>query len=104
MTSKEKEALFISRNDKRISQRSVELMVENTLKKAGLSGQGYTVHKLRHTAATLMYQHGNVDIRVLQQGLGHENLGTTEIYTHLSSSQLKKASEANPLSNIKSGH
>lgn len=104
MTSKEKEALFISRNDKRISQRSVELMVENTLKKAGLSGQGYTVHKLRHTAATLMYQHGNVDIRVLQQVLGHENLGTTEIYTHLSSSQLKKASEANPLSNIKSGH
>ena len=104
MTSKEKDALFVSRNDKRISQRSVELMVENTLKKAGLSGQGYTVHKLRHTAATLMYQHGNVDIRVLQQVLGHENLGTTEIYTHLSSSQLKKASEANPLSNIKSGH
>ncbi|MGN0173189.1 MAG: site-specific tyrosine recombinase/integron integrase [Acutalibacteraceae bacterium] len=101
MTTKEKEALFISRNDRRISQRSVELMVENTLKKAGLSGQGYTVHKLRHTAATLMYQHGNVDIRVLQQVLGHENLGTTEIYTHLSNSQLKKASEANPLSKIK---
>ncbi len=101
MTSAEKEALFISRNDKRINPRSVELMVNNTLKKAGLSGQGYTVHKLRHTAATLMYQHGNVDIRVLQQVLGHENLGTTEIYTHLSSSQLKKASESNPLANIK---
>ena len=102
MTSAEKQALFISRNDKRINPRSVELMVENMLKKAGLSGQGYTVHKLRHTAATLMYQHGNVDIRVLQQVLGHENLGTTEIYTHLSSSQLKKASESNPLANIKS--
>lgn len=102
MTSNEKQALFISRNDRRISPRSVELMVENTLKKAGLSGQGYTVHKLRHTAATLMYQHGNVDIRVLQQVLGHENLGTTEIYTHLSNSQLKKASEANPLANLKS--
>lgn len=102
MTSNEKQALFVSRNDRRISPRSVELMVENTLKKAGLSGQGYTVHKLRHTAATLMYQHGNVDIRVLQQVLGHENLGTTEIYTHLSNSQLKKASESNPLANLKS--
>lgn len=100
-TSTEKQALFISRNDKRISPRSVELMVENTLKKAGLYGQGYTVHKLRHTAATLMYQHGNVDIRVLQQVLGHENLGTTEIYTHLSNAQIKKASESNPLANLK---
>lgn len=100
-TSSEKQALFISRNDKRISPRSVELLVENTLKKAGLYGQGYTVHKLRHTAATLMYQHGNVDIRVLQQVLGHENLGTTEIYTHLSNAQIKKASESNPLANLK---
>ena len=100
-SSTEKQALFISRNDKRISPRSVELMVENTLKKAGLYGQGYTVHKLRHTAATLMYQHGNVDIRVLQQVLGHENLGTTEIYTHLSSAQIRKASESNPLANLK---
>ena len=100
-TSVEKQALFISRNDKRISPRSVELMVENTLKKAGLYGQGYTVHKLRHTAATLMYQHGNVDIRVLQQVLGHENLGTTEIYTHLSNDQIKKASESNPLAHLK---
>lgn len=100
-TTNEKQALFISRNDKRISPRSVELMVENALKKAGLYGQGYTVHKLRHTAATLMYQHGNVDIRVLQQVLGHENLGTTEIYTHLSNDQIKKASEANPLGHLK---
>ena len=100
-TSAEKQALFISRNGKRISPRTVELMVENILKKAGLYGQGYTVHKLRHTAATLMYQHGNVDIRVLQQVLGHENLGTTEIYTHLSNDQVKKASEANPLAHLK---
>lgn len=100
-TSKEKQALFVSRNDKRISPRTVELMVENMLKKAGLYGQGYTVHKLRHTAATLMYQHGNVDIRVLQQVLGHENLGTTENYTHLSNDQIRKASESNPLANLK---
>ena len=59
------------------------------------------MHKLRHTAATLMYQHGNVDIRVLKDILGHENLGTTEIYTHVSSTQMHEAINANPLSHIK---
>lgn len=100
-TSQEKEALFISRNDKRISRRMVQQIVEDLLKKIGLTGQGYSTHKLRHTAATLMYQHGNVDIRVLQEILGHENLGTTEIYTHLSNKQMKNATDSNPLSKIK---
>ena len=59
------------------------------------------MHKLRHTAATLMYQHGNVDIRVLKDILGHENLGTTEIYTHVSSAQMQDAINANPLSHVK---
>ena len=71
------------------------------LGKIGLGGQGYSVHKLRHTAATLMYQHGNVDIRVLKDILGHADLGTTEIYAHLSNAQIKDAVEANPLSNVK---
>ena len=62
---------------------------------------GYSTHKLRHTAATLMYQHGNVDIRVLKDILGHENLGTTQIYTHVSNRQIKNAIDANPLSNFK---
>ncbi len=59
------------------------------------------MHKLRHTAATLMYQYGEVDIRVLKDILGHTNLGTTEIYTHLSNKQIQKAISSNPLSNIK---
>ena len=59
------------------------------------------MHKLRHTAATLMYQHGNVDIRVLKDILGHENLGTTEIYTHLSNQQMENAVESNPLSRVR---
>ena len=62
--------------------------------------QKYSTHKLRHTAATLMYKHGNVDIRVLQEILGHENLSTTEIYTHTDSSQLREAVNKNPLADI----
>lgn len=95
----DKKALFISRQNNRISPKTVQLMVYNNLKKIGLD-DGYSVHKLRHTAATLMYQHGNVDIRVLKDILGHENLGTTQIYTHLSSKQMEDASKANPLSKI----
>jgi site-specific recombinase XerD len=67
---------------------------------SGLSGQGFSVHKLRHTAATLMYQYGSVDIRILKDILGHENLGTTEIYTHLSSKQIQDAVKANPLADM----
>ena len=63
--------------------------------------ENFSAHKLRHTAATLMYQQGGVDIRVLKDVLGHENLGTTEIYTHLSSTQVRQAVEDNPLSHVK---
>ena len=98
----DREALFISRERKRISPKTVQAMVNKYLEKIGLGGPGYSVHKLRHTAATLMYQYGEVDIRVLKDILGHENLGTTEIYTHISDEQMKKASNSNPLSNVKS--
>jgi site-specific recombinase XerD len=98
---KEKNALFLSSRGTRLTARRVEQIVEGSLKLAGLSGQGYSVHKLRHTAATLLYQYGNVDIRVLQQMLGHVNLGTTEIYTHTSSKQLEEAAEHSPLAHVK---
>ena len=70
--------------------------------RAGLGGRGYSPHKLRHTAATLMYQYGGVDIRVLKEILGHVNLGTTEIYTHVSNDQIANAADCNPLSHVKS--
>ena len=97
----DKNALFISRNSRRMSVKTIQAMVYKYLAKIGRDAQGYSCHKLRHTAATLMYQHGGVDIRVLKEVLGHENLGTTEIYTHLSSEQMKKAIDSNPLSNVK---
>ena len=98
---KDRKALFISRNHNRMSPKTVQAMVYKYLEKIGLDSQGYSCHKLRHTAATLMYQTGQVDIRVLQDILGHENLGTTEIYTHLSRQQLKNAAESNPLGKLK---
>ena len=98
---KDKNALFISNRGTRISPKTVQAMVNKYLTKIGLGGAGYSVHKLRHTAATLMYQYGNVDIRVLQDILGHENLGTTEIYTHTSSKQMEEAVNANPLSKMR---
>lgn len=97
----EKQALFLSRNKRRISNKTVQHLVYTYLEKAGLSGRGLSTHKLRHTAATLMYQHGNVDIRVLKDILGHANLGTTQIYTHVSDDQVRSALSANPLSDIK---
>ena len=97
---KDKNALFISRNHRRMSVKTIQAMVYKYLEKIGLSAQGYSCHKLRHTAATLMYQHGGVDVRVLKEVLGHENLATTEIYTHLSSEQLKNAAEHNPLAKV----
>lgn len=95
-----RDALFISRNGNRISAKTVQYTVKKYLDKAGLSGRGLSTHKLRHTAATLMYQYGNVDIRVLKDILGHSNLGTTQIYTHVSDSQVKSAIDANPLSEV----
>lgn len=97
---KDKKALFISRNHNRMSVKTIQAMVYKYLAKIGLDAQGYSCHKLRHTAATLMYQYGDVDVRVLKEVLGHENLATTEIYTHLSSKQLKSAADSNPLANV----
>ncbi|WP_099204230.1 tyrosine recombinase XerC [Scatolibacter rhodanostii] len=96
----DRNALFLSSRKQRISPKTVQFIVKKYLKKIGLGGTGYSVHKLRHTAATLMYRYGNVDIRVLQDILGHENLGTTEIYTHTSSTQVESAMNANPLAQM----
>ena len=97
----DKNALFISRNKRRISPKTVQHIVKTYLEKSGLGDMGYSTHKLRHTAATLMYQHGNVDIRVLKDILGHANLSTTQIYTHVSDKQIKQAVDSNPLANVK---
>jgi len=94
------DALFLSNRKRRIATKSVQELVAKHMKSAGLSGKHYSPHKLRHTAATLMYQHGNVDIRALQEVLGHENISTTQIYTHVNSERLKKAVEKNPLSDF----
>lgn len=95
-----KDALFLSERRERISNRTVQHIVEKELKAAGLDTQKYSVHKLRHTAATLMYQYGNVDIRALQELLGHESISTTEIYTHVAAAQTKNAVESNPLADM----
>ena len=95
-----KNALFISAQHKRISKQMVQSMVYKYLKTAGFDNRGLSVHKLRHTAATLMYQTGKVDIRVLKDILGHEQLNTTQIYTHISDAEMKRAMTANPLSDV----
>lgn len=93
-------ALFLSERRERISKRTVQYIVNKELKKAGLDSSKFSVHKLRHTAATLMYQYGNVDIRALQELLGHESISTTEIYTHVDNTQVRNAVESNPLADI----
>ena len=95
-----KKALFLSERKERISRRTVQYIVDKELMKAGFDSKKYSVHKLRHTAATLMYQYGQVDIRALQEILGHESISTTEIYTHVANEQARDAIEKNPLSNI----
>lgn len=92
-------AVFLSTRRKRLSVDSVQLMVRNTLLRAGLDASRISPHKLRHTAATLMLQNG-VDVRTLQEVLGHENLNTTQIYTHIGNTELKRAADANPLSSF----
>ncbi|WP_213818427.1 tyrosine recombinase XerC [Garciella nitratireducens] len=92
--------LFLSQQKRQISQRTVQHLVKKHLEKAGLNRNKFSVHKLRHTAATLMYQYGHVDIRALQQILGHENISTTQIYTHVNDEQLRRASQQNPLANF----
>lgn len=95
-----KDALFLSRLNQRISVKTIQHIVKKHLDAAGLDTAKYSVHKLRHTAATLMYRYGHVDVRVLQEILGHTDLSTTQIYTHLDDEQLRAASNANPLSDI----
>ncbi|MBR6873296.1 MAG: tyrosine-type recombinase/integrase [Ruminococcus sp.] len=100
-TAVDKNAIFLSANKTRINKRRVQQIVEESLARAGLSNLGITTHKLRHTAATLMYQYGNVDTLVLKEQLGHKSVGTTEINTHQSNENLKAAAEANPLAGRK---
>ena len=90
-------ALFISRNHQRLTTRSIQNVVKKHNVASGINPDGLSTHKLRHTSATLMYKYGRVDIRSLQQILGHESIATTEIYTHVDDSQLKAAVNANPL-------
>ena len=93
-------AMFLSERRERISNRTVQHIVSKELEQAGLDTRKYSVHKLRHTAATLMYQYGQVDIRALQELLGHKSISTTEIYTHVNNEQVRSAVERNPLANL----
>ncbi|MBR4062458.1 MAG: tyrosine recombinase XerC [Clostridia bacterium] len=93
-------ALFLSRLGKRIDVRMVQKMVDKYLEASGLGNRGLSVHKLRHTAATLMYSKGGVDVRVLKEILGHEQLNTTQIYTHVSNSEVEAAMAKNPLAGL----
>ncbi len=94
-------AVFLSRREQRISEKTVQWMVYKYLDLAGLGAKKLSVHKLRHTAATLMYQSGKVDIRVLKDILGHEQLNTTQIYTHIVNRNIEEAVEQNPLADVK---
>ena len=94
---KEPNALFTTRLGTRISNKMVQVVVKRFIRQSGLDPARYSTHKLRHTAATLMYKYGKTDIRVLQRILGHESISTTEIYTHVDSDQLHTAVESNPL-------
>lgn len=94
-------ALFLSSYKQRISKRTVENIVSKELARAGLDTTKYSTHKLRHTAATLMYKYGEVDIRALQELLGHQSISTTEIYTHVDNEQVRSAVESNPLSQFR---
>lgn len=100
ITDDNKDALFISSKGTRINKRSVERIVKKYTEQAGLTSANYTPHKLRHTFATTMYKHGKVDIRSLQALLGHKNISTTQIYTHVDDEDLRKAVKSNPLANI----
>lgn len=92
-------ALFGSRNGNRISVEAVHRLVKKALLKAGIDSTQFSAHKLRHTAATMMLS-GGVDVKTVQEVLGHENLNTTQIYTHIENTELKIAAEANPLSKL----
>lgn len=96
----EDDAMFLSMRQQRMSNRSIQHMIEKHMKNSGLDTNKYSVHKLRHTAATLLYEYGNADIRSLQEILGHESVNTTEIYTHVNKKALKKMVASNPLAGI----
>lgn len=96
----DRNALFLTRRHTRMTTDAVHYMVKQRLKKAGLDASLYSSHKLRHTAATLMLQNG-VDVRTLQEVLGHENLNTTQIYTHVDNAELRMAASATPLSKVR---
>lgn len=96
----EENALFISKRKQRMSNRAIQHRVKYYLQLAGFDTSIYTTHKLRHTAATLMYKYGEVDIRILQEILGHESVQTTQIYTHVDNDILRKAVKKNPLGDI----
>ena len=98
--TKDKKALFYGHTKDRISLQGIHYIVKGYLKQVD-GAEEFSTHKLRHTAATLMYQQGGVDLLVLKEMLGHKNLGTTEIYTHTSNEQLRQAADANPLSGVK---
>ncbi|MGI5893514.1 MAG: tyrosine-type recombinase/integrase [Candidatus Merdivicinus sp.] len=91
------DAMFLNNRGQRIGQRRIQQIITELLQKAGLSNMGFSTHKLRHTAATMMYQYGDVDVKVLQEILGHEHLNTTEIYTHVANTQKEDAMSSNPL-------
>lgn len=93
-------AMFLSTHKKRMTNRAIQYRIDKHLYDAGFDTSIYSTHKLRHTAATLMYKHGNVDIRTLQQLLGHESVATTQIYTHTDEEQLRKAVAKNPLADV----
>jgi len=95
---RDRDALFLSKRKQRISNKTVQHIVKKYVEKAGLDTERYSTHKLRHTAATLMYKHGDVDIRALQQILGHSSISTTQIYTHVDDKRLRDAIKKNPLS------
>lgn len=96
----DKDALFISGQNNRIYFKTVQFLVKKYIKSAGLDPNKYSTHKLRHTAATLMYKYGKVDVRALQEILGHEQLNTTQIYTHVSNDIIKDAMDRNPLADF----
>lgn len=99
----DRNALFLSNRHTRMSREAVHSMVKHSLLKAGLDASKYSSHKLRHTAATLMLQNG-VDVRTLQEVLGHDHLNTTQIYTHVDSAELRTAAAANPLAHFEPGN
>ena len=100
ITGKDQNALFLSSRNERISRSMVHAMVKKRLGEAGIDSTQDSSHRLRHTAATLMLQNG-VDVRAVQEVLGHDHLNTTEIYTHIDNESLRVAAKANPLSHVK---